>query len=110
MARLFVGEVDRVISGLRRMRPAAVKAMAEIDLLLTYLQNPRHRVHYGAQRRGGYPLGSGGLGSAHKFICHVRLKRSGAWWYVASGNHMLALRCAKYNGTFERVFKGAISW
>jgi len=105
MARLFLGEVDRVIGGLRRMRPAAVKAMAEIDTLLTYLQNHRHRVHYSARRRGGYPLGSGGIESAHKFICHVRLKRSGAWWYVANGNHMLALRCAKYNGTFARVFK-----
>jgi hypothetical protein len=39
-----------------------------------------------------------------KFICHVRLKRSGAWWYVTNANQMLALRCAKYNGTFDRVF------
>ncbi len=23
---------------------------------------------------------------------------------MANSNHMLALRCAKYNGTFERVF------
>jgi len=50
-------------------------------------------------------LGSGGIESAHKFICHARLKRSGAWWYVSNSNHMLALRCAKYNGTFERVFE-----
>ncbi len=35
---------------------------------------------------------------------HIRLKRSGAWWYVERANVMLALRCAKYNGTFERVF------
>jgi len=35
----------------------------------------------------------------------VWLKRSGAWWYVVNSNHMLALRCAKYNGTFERVFE-----
>jgi hypothetical protein len=42
--------------------------------------------------------------SANKFICHVRLKRSGAWWYEDSSNQMLALRCAKYNGTFVRVF------
>jgi hypothetical protein len=42
--------------------------------------------------------------SANKFICHVRLKRSGAWWYEESSNQMLALRCAKYNGTFEQVF------
>jgi len=105
MARLFAGEVEGVMRGLRRMQPCAVKAMAEIDRFLTYLQNNRHRVHYGSQRKGGYPLSSGGIESAHKFICHARLKRSGAWWYVANGNHMLALRCAKYNGTFERVFK-----
>jgi hypothetical protein len=34
----------------------------------------------------------------------VRLKRAGAWWYKGASNQMLALRCAKYNGTFERVF------
>jgi hypothetical protein len=35
----------------------------------------------------------------------MRLKRSGAWWYVERANVMLALRCAKYSGTFERVFQ-----
>ncbi len=60
--------------------------------------------HYGAQCKGGYPLGSGGIESANKFICHARLNRLGAWWYVANSNHTLALRCAKYNGTFEHVF------
>src|SRR5262249_15251176 len=105
MARLFMGEVNKVMGSLKRMQPATVKAGAEIANLVTYLQNHRHRINYGSQRRGGYPLSSGGIESAHKFICHVRLKRSGAWWYVANGNHMLALRCAKYNGTFERVFE-----
>lgn len=104
MARLFAGEVAGVIGGLKRMRPAAVKALAEINTLITYLHNNRQRLNYGSQRQGGYPLGSGGIESAHKFICQVRLKRSGAWWYVANGNHLLALRCAKYNGTFDRVF------
>ena len=51
------------------------------------------------------PLGSGGMESANKFICHVRLKRSGAWWYEVKSNQMLALRCAKYNGTFQHVFE-----
>ena len=54
-------------------------------------------------RRGGYPLGSGGIESSNKCICHVRLKRSGAWWYEANSNHMLALRCAKYNGTLNQL-------
>jgi hypothetical protein len=34
----------------------------------------------------------------------VRLKRSGAWWLEANGNAMLRIRCALYNGTFERIF------
>jgi len=104
MARLFLGEVDKVIGGLKRMRPSAVKAGPEVDTLITYLRNNCHRSAYRSQRQGGYPLSSGGIESAHQFICHVRLTRSGAWWYVADGNHMLALRCAKYHGTFERVF------
>jgi hypothetical protein len=54
-------------------------------------------------RRGGDPLGSGGIESSTKFIGHVRRKRSGAWWYAANSNQMLALRCAKDNGTFEQV-------
>ena len=65
----------------------------------------RDRTHYRQFRRGGYPLGSGGIESSNKFICHVRLKRSGAWWYEGNSNQMLALRCAKYNGTFKQVFK-----
>jgi hypothetical protein len=54
-------------------------------------------------RRGGYPLGSGGIESSNKFICYVRLKRSGTWWYELHSNQMLALRCAKYNGIFNQV-------
>jgi hypothetical protein len=105
IARLFAGEVDGVLWGLQRMRPATATAAAAIDKLIGYLREHAPRINYGAQRRGGYPLGSGGIEAAHKFICHARLKRSGAWWYVTNSNHMLALRCAKYNGTFERVFE-----
>jgi hypothetical protein len=49
----------------------------------------RDRTHYRQCRRGGYPLGSGGIESSNKFICHVRLKRSGAWWYETNSNQML---------------------
>jgi len=105
MARLFAGEVVGVVWGLQRMQPTTPTAAAAIDTLISYLQNNHSRIHYRSRRRAGYPLGSGGIEAANKFICHVRLKRSGAWWYVANSNHMLALRCAKYNGTFEQVFE-----
>ena len=105
MARLFAGEVAGVLWGLPRTRPASGQATAAVDELIGYLENNQSRINYRSQRRAGYPLGSGGIESANKFICQVRLKRSGAWWYVANSNHMLALRCAKYNGTFGRVFE-----
>ena len=105
LARLFYGEVHGVIWGLQRMRPTDAQAAEEIRKLTAYLQRHQARVDYRFARKGGYPMGSGGIESANKFICHVRLKRSGAWWYVTNANQMLALRCATYNGTFDRVFQ-----
>jgi hypothetical protein len=104
LARLFYGEVHGVIWGLQRMHPPDAQAAEEIRKLIAYLQRHQERLDYRFARKGGYPMGSGGIESANKFICHVRLKRSGAWWYVTNANQMLALRCAKYNGTFDRVF------
>ena len=93
-----------MIGGWKRMEAASGAAAKAIDPVIGALQAPRHRITYGAPRRGGYPWGSGGMESANQFLGPVRLKRSGAWWYETKSNQMLALRCAKYNGTFERVF------
>ena len=105
MTRLFYAEVDSVIWGLQRMKPADDLAKQEIGKLIGYLQKNRERIHYRGDRIGGYPIGSGGIESANKFICHTRMKRSGAWWVKQTGNHMLAIRCAIYNGTYDKVFK-----
>lgn len=104
MARLNFGEVASVIWGLQRMAPRSSEAEAEIRKLIGYLQTNAHRINYRSCKRGQYPRGSGGIESANKFICHVRMKRSGAWWYVIKGNTMLRLRCAFYNETFDEVF------
>jgi Uncharacterised protein family (UPF0236) len=104
MTRLYLGKVGVVLAGLKRMRPTSDEAAKAIANCGDYLDEHRGRTVYRKLRRGGYPLGSGGIESSNKFICHVRLKRSGAWWYEANSNHMLALRCAKYNGTLAQVF------
>lgn len=105
VARLCWGEVHGVIWGLQRMKPKDAQAAQEIAKLIGYLQRHQERLDYRWARKGGYPISSGGIESANTCICHVRLKRSGAWWYVDNANQMLALRCAKYNGTFDRVFE-----
>jgi hypothetical protein len=105
LTRLYQGQVSAVLGGLRRMQLTSAEAAKAIDNCWVHLNEHRSRTSYGRFCRGGYPLGSGGIESSNKFICHVRLKRSGAWWYEASSNQMLALRCAKYNGTFDQVFR-----
>src|SRR5215475_152471 len=104
MARLNYGDVESVIWGLQRMTPPSTEAADKVNELIGYLKNNAHRINYETLKRGQYPRGSGGIESANKFICHVRMKRSGAWWYVINGNEMLRLRCAFYNETFDQVF------
>ena len=104
MTRLSLGKVGLVLGSLRRMQPQSDEADQAIANCWDYLNEHRGLTAYRKLRRGGYPLGSGGIESSNKFICHVRLKRSGAWWYEDNSNQMLALRCAKYNGTLDQVF------
>jgi len=101
--RLCVGEVARVLRDRQHLPPTSAAAAAALANLQEYLATHRQRLPTGSHRRGGSPVGSGGLEAAHKFIAQVRRKRSGAGWYQTHSNHMLALRCAKYTGTYERV-------
>ena len=105
LARLSLDMASSVIAGLHRMKPITPLAKEEIEKLIGYLQHHRDRFHYRARKKEGMPIGSGGIESANKFICHTRLKRPGAWWLKENGNTMLRVRCAIYNGTFERVFQ-----
>jgi len=109
LVRLYMGWVSDVLGGLKRMKPINDSAAEEVSKLINYLEEHRHRVHYDEAREQGLPRGSGGIESANKFLVHARLKRSGAWWLEANGNGMLRLRCAIYNGTFDRLFRKYVS-
>jgi hypothetical protein len=78
-ARLFWGDVHGGIWGLQRMPPREAQAAVAIDTLSRDRQRHQERLDDRWARTGGYPMGSGGIASAHTCICHGRLKRSGAW-------------------------------
>ena len=103
LARLFSNQIDSVLAGIKRMKPSSDAAREQVEKTLRYLSNQKDKVDYGSRKRGGYHIGSGGIESSNKFISNVRLKRSGAWWYQTNANNILKLRCAKYNGTFDKV-------
>jgi len=103
LTRLFSNQIEQVIAGIKDMKPSSNEAMEQIKKTMRYLSNQRDKVDYGSLKRGGYHIGSGGIESSNKFIANVRLKRSGAWWYPTNANNILKLRCAKYNGTFDKI-------
>jgi len=103
LPRVSLGTGGQVLGGWRRMQPTSAEALRALDNCWVSLTDHRRRTPYQPLRRGGYPWGSGGMASAHKCICHVRLQRSGAWCYEDRSHPMLALRWAKYHGTFTQV-------
>jgi hypothetical protein len=74
LTRLYMGKVGLVLGGLRRMLPTGDEALKAIDNCWVYLNDHRGRTHYRKFRRGGYPLGSGGMESANKFIALASLQ------------------------------------
>jgi hypothetical protein len=105
LAELCLGKVSKSIAALTLTQTQSAAQREAIEHLATYLENQAERIHYIDDIEKGFHIGSGAMESANKFICHTRMKRSGAWWVVTSGNAMLRVRCAMYNGTFERVFQ-----
>jgi hypothetical protein len=105
LVRLSLNEEGHVIAGLKRMKPASAEAARLIENAIVHLTKHSGRLDYASARRGGYHIGSGAIESANKMICHGRLKRTGAWWYPSCANNILKLRCAKYNGTYDRVME-----
>jgi hypothetical protein len=101
--RLFHNLVQEVIDDINKMAPTSPEAKGKIKEALRYFSNHQDKMNYGAARRAGYPRGSGAMESANKFIGHTRLKRSGAWWYPTNANNILKLRCAKFNGTYDKI-------
>jgi hypothetical protein len=104
ISRLFMGEIKAVLRMLKRLEPRNEAAKKELEGLANYLTKNQNRIDYKNLKKGQYPIGSGAIESANRFICQIRLKRPGAWWYKVNANSMLRLRCAIYNGTFEKVF------
>jgi hypothetical protein len=80
MTRLSLGKVGVVLGGLQRMQAQSDEAAKALAHGWASRNEHRGRTHYRHLRRGGSPLGRGGIEASHKFMCHGRLKRSGAWW------------------------------
>ena len=78
-----------------------------LEKVHAYLSRHQDHIDYATYKELGLPLGSGMAESACKWLIQQRFKGVGMRWSEEGFNHLLHLRLAWVNGTFETLFEPA---
>ena len=76
-----------------------------LTALYAYLERHRDHIDYAKYKDLGLPMGSGMVESACKWLIQQRFKGVGMRWSEDGFNHLLHLRLAWVNGSFETLFQ-----
>ena len=106
--RLRHGQPDGVLADLAEALEVERLPDTTRDTLRTvdaYLERHREHIDYETYKALGLPLGSGMVESACKWLIQQRFKGVGMRWSEDGFNHLLHLRLAWVNGSFETLFQ-----
>ena len=101
---ILEGRIGRVIGGLRQMKTKhklrGVRARA-LSRICNYLKNNRDRMRYDVYLAAGYPIASGVIEGACRYVVKDRMERAGMRWTVPGAQAMLDLRSTYINDQWE---------
>lgn len=100
--RIWHGEASAVLVDLRALHASG--GNERLRRFVEYLERFEDAVDYQQLVDAGWPIGSGEVESAHRYIPQARLKIPGACWAVDNVNPMLALRLLKANGWWDEYW------
>lgn len=80
------------------------KTLNTLEQVQKYFQNHKDHIRYQDFERQGFPLGSGLVESACKWLIQQRFKGVGMRWSEDGFNHLLHLRLAWVNQRFDLLF------
>jgi hypothetical protein len=95
------GNLDALLHALR----AHAESNEDARNCLEYVTRNRHRMAYPHFRSQGLCVGSGVVEAGCKTAIGTRLKRAGMHWTVSGANAIIALRCLKLSGRFDRFWE-----
>ena len=96
---IWEGELEEVLDRLRELHEQTDHK--RVDRLIRHLERFSDNVNYGKYEKKDWPISSGEVESAHKYLPQDRLKLPGACWREDSINPMLAIRVIKKNGWWD---------
>jgi hypothetical protein len=85
-------QVECFFSKLNNLECKAEHLIQKKNKLITYLENNRKRINYGAFLKKGLLVGSGAMEAANRNVIQKRLKLSGQRWTVEGANQIANLR------------------
>jgi hypothetical protein len=102
--RLLHGQVNTIVRGLRRW--ATVQKLSPnqrdpIDQCTTYLSHHVPYLNYPDYLAKGYPIATGVIEGACRYLVKDRMEITGARWGLEGGEAVLKLRALVINGDFE---------
>lgn len=104
LRHVSVDGIIRELSRLLKYRSTPESAKPTLRQVRQYLVTHRAHVKYRKFKRLGYPIGSGMVESACKWLITQRFKGTGMRWSENGFDHLLHLRVAWVNGRFDSLF------
>jgi len=104
LLRMLRGEAGYVIGGLRQMgtkHKVRGHRLAKLTTICNYLTKNLARMRYDEYLAAGYPIASGVIEGACRYVVKDRMERAGMRWTVEGAQAMLALRTTYINGQWK---------
>lgn len=98
------GQLEKVIIQLKKC-DGAEDENGSVRKCLRYIENRPGQFKYKEALAAELPIGSGEIESGNRSVIQKRLKIPGAWWKPQTAEWMLALRCMRMNGGWERYWR-----
>ncbi len=108
LLRMLRGEAGYVIGGLRQMgtkHGLRSRRLAKLTKICNYLRKNLGRMRYDEYLAAGYPIASGVIEGACRYVVKDRMERAGMRWTVEGAQAMLSLRTTRINGQWKEFQK-----
>jgi len=104
IGRILNGKVLAVVRGLRWKGTHAglgKQKRKKLEVICRYLQNNAHRMRYDEYLAAGYPIASGVIEGACRYLVKDRMERTGMRWVLDGAQSMLDLRSVYLSGLWD---------